>query len=161
MTEDSNNIDSAMKRLNPVPSIQLQKLVNESDTTQLLNLLANRRKRSIWRIRIHKMLSRFGLGLVIIITSAGAAAASNGHDTYSAADNAACQPVKVYSQPPANFDALTASNADLSTYGLPPRPPGDNAGALATWSSMVANAKSYSAPQPVCSTDTRTDGSNI
>jgi hypothetical protein len=82
-------------------------------------------------------------------------AASNSHDTYSAAANAACQPITVYSQPPANFDTLTASSADLRTYGLPPRPPGNNAGALATWTSMVTDAKSYSAPQPVCSTDTR------
>lgn len=74
--------------------------------------------------------------------------------TYDAAANAACQPVKVYSQPPAGFNPLTASSAQLATYGFPPPPPGDNAGATSDWEAMVQGAKYYSDPQPICGSTT-------
>lgn len=155
MTEESSLIDTILMRLNPVQANQLQELISEADTATLLRQLRHRRSWAKWKIRWRSMLSRVGLGLVLIVASAGAtAAASKIHDAYNAADNATCQPIAVYSQPPAGFDALTASSADLMKYGLPPRPSGDNDGALATWKSMIHGAKYYSAPQPICGTNT-------
>lgn len=113
--------------------------------------------RKNWRsARTTGALAASALAVSLFVPAISSSAASKSHDAYNAADNAACQPIAVYSQPPASFDARTASNADLMTYGLPSRPPGDNAGALATWTSMISDAKNYSAPQPVCGTGTRT-----
>lgn len=73
---------------------------------------------------------------------------------YNSAANAWCQPVKVYSQPPAGFDPLTGSASELAMYGFPQRPPGNSAGALSTWGQMVSSATTYEVPQPICGTTT-------
>jgi hypothetical protein len=65
---------------------------------------------------------------------------------------ATCQPIRVYAQPPAGFDPLTAPSAELAQYGFPPFPPGNDAGAIAEWETTVQAAKYYSAPQPICGT---------
>lgn len=69
-----------------------------------------------------------------------------------AASAESCAPIETYPSPPAGFDPLTASNTHLQTFGFPPRPPGSDPGALATWSTAVESAKSGSVPDPVCST---------
>jgi hypothetical protein len=45
-----------------------------------------------------------------------------------------------------------ASNAQLQAVGLPPRPVG-NSDALAAWQTAMTDAKTYEAPDPICSTN--------
>lgn len=47
----------------------------------------------------------------------------------------------VYPQPAAGFDPLTATDAQLAYYGLPPRPPASNHSALASWTTAMEHAK--------------------
>lgn len=61
-----------------------------------------------------------------------------------------CQPLRVFPQPPPGFDPVAATAAQLQEYGFPPRPPGNNAEALAAWTKAVRAAKHLSAPSPVC-----------
>jgi len=53
--------------------------------------------------------------------------------------------------PAAHFHPLTATNAQLIENGFPPRPPGDNAGALAVWKSAVQGMKTRVISVPVLS----------
>jgi hypothetical protein len=41
--------------------------------------------------------------------------------------------------PPAGFDPVTATDAQLTASGFPPRPPGDDAAALAAWRTAVGH----------------------
>ncbi|MGC9220019.1 MAG: G1 family glutamic endopeptidase [Solirubrobacteraceae bacterium] len=58
--------------------------------------------------------------------------------------------VATYPALPPGFDALTASPAALQTYGLPPKPPGTNAGPIATWQTAVRDASYESNVDPQC-----------
>ncbi len=49
-----------------------------------------------------------------------------------------------FAVPPAGFNPLTATAAELATYGLPPRPAG--AAALATWTKLVSHLGQLVAP---------------
>jgi len=53
--------------------------------------------------------------------------------------------------PATHFDPLKATNAQLIENGFPPRPPGDNAGALAVWKSAVQGMKTRVISVPVLS----------
>ena len=66
-----------------------------------------------------------------------------------------CQPIKIFSQPPATFDPTTADNAELQAAGFPPRPSGDsNSPAVQMWLKAVKSANTYSAPNPAIGTVT-------
>ena len=45
-------------------------------------------------------------------------------------------PGHAFSGPPANFDPVSASDADLACYGFPPRPPGQEN--LAHWTKVMS-----------------------
>ena len=62
-----------------------------------------------------------------------------------------CQPLRTFPEPPPGFNPVTGTAAQLQEYGFPPRPPVNNAGALAAWSSAMEKVKSVSPPDPVCS----------
>ncbi|MFZ0888076.1 MAG: G1 family glutamic endopeptidase [Candidatus Binataceae bacterium] len=56
--------------------------------------------------------------------------------------------VVIYPAPPAGFDALTASDADLAQYGFPPRPDAQSAPeAYAHWQKMVASPQKRITPK--------------
>jgi Peptidase A4 family len=46
-------------------------------------------------------------------------------------------PVFVYAQPPATFNPLTSSDAEIARYGLPPRPDPSQTGRYAHWKKMA------------------------
>jgi hypothetical protein len=93
--------------------------------------------------------------LLFLVTSAGSSeAAGNPSGEYNESANAACQPLQTY---PDAFSQLgmsvdSASNAQLLAAGLPPRPVGDSE-ALAAWQTAMADARTYEAPDPLCSTN--------
>ncbi len=89
------------------------------------------------------------LGLVAGFTVPSGAVTSRGGVRTAATS---CAPVTTYSQPPAGFDPLTATNAQLEEYGFPLPPPGEDAGATAAWQAMVSGATQYVAPDPTCGT---------
>jgi hypothetical protein len=66
----------------------------------------------------------------------------------------ACQPIHVFSQPPAGFDPATATDAQLAKYGFPPRPPGASSSSPAyqAWLQAVESATTFVPPHPVCGT---------
>lgn len=69
---------------------------------------------------------------------------------YDAAANAACQPLKYFTQPPSSFDPLTATDSQLEAVGFPPKPPGNDANAIAAWAQAVTSATDFTVPQPLC-----------
>ncbi len=100
-----------------------------------------------------RLLSIVGLGVAACVTlplslptTAHARARVGGvPDTW-------CQPLQVFSQPPAGFNPLRATASQLKRYGFPPRPPQGDAGALAAWTKAVSSAKFYRPPHPICGT---------
>lgn len=46
-----------------------------------------------------------------------------------------------YPQPPVGFNPLTATAAQLASYGLPPRPRASNKSALVSWTTVMEHAK--------------------
>lgn len=75
-------------------------------------------------------------------------------------DVSACQPVHVFSQPPAGFDPATATDAQLAKYGFPPRPPraSSSSPAFQAWLKAVNSATTFVAPHPVCGTRSHGQG---
>jgi hypothetical protein len=65
------------------------------------------------------------------------------------APEASAPGIYTFPNPPAGFDPLTASQADLATYGLPPRPSplGRSATAYAIWARIMKAAKHHVMPQ--------------
>jgi hypothetical protein len=62
---------------------------------------------------------------------------------------------KMYPQPPAGFDPTKATDAQLTEYGFPPRPPGDPSNpqvqaALQAWLTAMRSWKSTEPAQPMC-----------
>jgi hypothetical protein len=57
--------------------------------------------------------------------------------------------IYAFPAPPAGFNPLTASDADLAAYGLPPRPSqfARNPAAYTAWAHAMASARMYVAPQ--------------
>lgn len=56
--------------------------------------------------------------------------------------------VTVYASPPAGFDPLAASDADLATYGFPPRPASfGNGRAIRDWQRMMHAARHWTKPE--------------
>jgi hypothetical protein len=72
----------------------------------------------------------------------------------------ACQPIHVFSQPPAGFDPATATDAQLAKYGFPPRPPGASLSSPAyqAWLQAVESATTFVPPHPVCATGSHSRG---
>lgn len=77
------------------------------------------------------------LAAFCLIAAMGAPAAGR-HVTHAAA---CANPTGAYSPPPAGFNALTASNADLACYGIPQRP--TDATALKVWTALVGPVKQW------------------
>jgi hypothetical protein len=97
------------------------------------------------------------LGAVLIVTLLASGIDSINHEVSSrginvrdvASSHLWYEPIKVYHQVAAGFNPFTATNTQLLANGLPPRPPGSNPGATATWETAIKHAKHYSAPDPI------------
>ncbi len=66
-----------------------------------------------------------------------------------------CQPLAVFSQPPAGFDPTTATDAQLQQHGFPRQPAGDPSdptvqAAQQVWLNAVRAVKTFVPPDPVC-----------
>jgi hypothetical protein len=80
------------------------------------------------------------------------------HSRYRRDASNSCQPVKVFSQPPADFDPTVASDSALQQYGFPPRPStGANSPALQTWTQAVGSQPTFVPPDPVCTSRLHAD----
>jgi hypothetical protein len=97
-----------------------------------------------------------GLACGFALVGSTAAAPVTASVSQHARSNASCQPLQTFAQPLKGFNPMTASATQLRHYGLPPRPPGSNARAIAVWANAMRHAKHYSPPHPVCGTNAHT-----
>ena len=86
-----------------------------------------------------------------LTASPPAATASAYTPRAGATTSAWCQPIKVF-YPPANFNPLRATNAQLEEDGLPARPPRSSRAAYAAWTKIVSHAIHFTTPEPTCGT---------
>jgi hypothetical protein len=81
----------------------------------------------------------FSITIALGIRPTPAMAAGGPFAATIANDQSVAQSVVAYGQPPAGFDPVSASDADLDRYGFPPRPDPQNApGAFTQWQRLVS-----------------------
>lgn len=86
------------------------------------------------------------IGTAVLLLSAFSGFSAIGSAPAGAAVQPSWEPINVF-HVPAGFNPLTASAADLSKLGFPPRPTGP--AALAVWRSAMSRVKHWEVPHPV------------
>lgn len=103
MTDNESRFDDALRRVNPIPPNEVEGLVSEAQTSELLRKIYSRTRtsasRSIWK----KLLARLGLGSLVIVGLVGVTAT-------------AAQLSKATSNDPSSAGCYTSTSGAL--YGI-------------------------------------------
>lgn len=81
------------------------------------------------------------VGLVALLALAASIATIQPSAVAAPNDQQCVGASRTFPAPPTDLDLLTATDAQLATYGFPPRPPTSTTQALAVWTDVISHAK--------------------